>query len=189
MADLSVITAAISVADPADTGVGFAAPAEASQVPLSYDVLASVFTSTPGLVADKIKAVLEFAWQHLRQQDRHRVIFAYDEAQNLSDNAPKEQFPLSVLLDVFQSIQRKGIPFMLVLTGLPTLFPKLVDARTFAERMFRVVTLTRLTEDESRDAIVTRSRSPDVPSYLRSTLFMPYGKNRAGTPTLFSYLS
>jgi hypothetical protein len=31
------------------------------------------------------------------------------------------EFPLSVMLDVFQSIQRKGIPFMLVLTGLPTL--------------------------------------------------------------------
>ena len=69
------------------------------------------------------------------------MIFAYDEAQNLSDHAGKEQFPLSVLLDVFQSIQKKGIPFMLVLAGLPTLFPKLVDARTYAERMFRVMTL------------------------------------------------
>jgi hypothetical protein len=82
------------------------------------------------------------------------VIFAYDEAQNLSDHASKDQFPLSVLLDVFQSIQTKGIPFMLVLAGLPTLFPKLVDARTYAERMFRVMTLTRLSDDESREAIL-----------------------------------
>jgi hypothetical protein len=36
---------------------------------------------------------------------------------------------------------------------LPTLFPKLVDARTYAERMFRVMTLTRLSDDESREAI------------------------------------
>jgi hypothetical protein len=43
---------------------------------------------------------------------------------------------------------------MLVLTGLPTLFPKLVDARTFAERMFRVVTLTKLNDEESREAIL-----------------------------------
>lgn len=62
----------------------------------------------------------------------------YEEAQNLSDKAEKEQFPLSLLLDAFQSIQKKDIPFMLRLTGLPTLFPKLVDARTLAERMFRV---------------------------------------------------
>jgi hypothetical protein len=84
----------------------------------------------------------------------HRVIFAYDEAQNLSDHAEKEQFPLSVLLDVFQSIQKKGIPFMLVLAGLPTLFPKLVDARTYSERMFRVVTLSKLDDEESEEAIL-----------------------------------
>lgn len=44
--------------------------------------------------------------------------------------------------------------FMLVLVGLPTLFPKLVDARTYAERMFRVVILTKLNDDESREAIL-----------------------------------
>ncbi len=61
--------------------------------------------------------------------------------------------PLSLLLDVFQSIQRKNIPFMLALTGLPTLFPKLVEARTFAERMFRVVFLSPLSREETRAAI------------------------------------
>ena len=88
-------------------------PLHRDRVPLSHEVLASVYTSTPGLISDKIKATLEFAWHHLRQQGQHEVIFAYDEAQNLADHAEKEQFPLSVLLDVFQSIQKKGIPFML----------------------------------------------------------------------------
>jgi hypothetical protein len=81
------------------------------------------------------------------------VIFAYDEAQTLSDQARQGQYPLSLLLDVFQSLQRKDIPFMLVLTGLPTLFPKLVDARTFSERMFRVITLNKLSHEESKEAI------------------------------------
>lgn len=156
MADLSVITSTVSVEAPSRM-IGFSAAGQGettSQIPLSYEVLVSVYESTPGLIEDKIKAVLEFAWHHLRHQERHRVIFAYDEAQNLSDSATKEEYPLSMLLDVFQSIQKKGIPFMLVLTGLPTLFPKLVDARTFAERMFRVVILTRLSEDESREAIL-----------------------------------
>jgi hypothetical protein len=58
-----------------------------------------------------------------------------------------------MLLDIFQSIQKKGIPFMLLLTGLPTLFPKLVEARTYAERMFHVVTLDRLNEVDCKDAI------------------------------------
>ncbi len=154
VADLSILTSATVTMDDPRSGVGFTDAGKTAQVPLSYEVLLSAYESTPGLVADKIKAVLEFAWQHLRQQERHRVIFAYDEAQNLSDNAQKEQFPLSVLLDVFQSIQKKGIPFMLVLTGLPTLFPKLVEARTYAERMFRVVMLGKLSEGESREAIL-----------------------------------
>ena len=58
------------------------------------------------------------------------------------------------MLDVFQSLQRKGIPFMLALAGLPTLFPKLVEARTFSERMFRVVFLDRLNQKDSQDAII-----------------------------------
>jgi hypothetical protein len=155
LADLALITSSVAIEGPRDRQpAGFAAPAEPRLVPLSHDVLASVYANTPGLISDKIKTTLEFAWQHLRKLDQHRVIFAYDEAQNLSDHAEKEQFPLSVLLDVFQSIQKKGIPFMLVLTGLPTLFPRLVDARTYAERMFRVVTLTKLNEEESQDAIL-----------------------------------
>jgi hypothetical protein len=165
LADLALITSSIMVVEeqrPANP-TGFGVPGEPRRIPLSHEVLASVFTSTPGLTADKIKATLEFAWHHLRGQGQHRVVFAYDEAQNLSDHAEKEQFPLSVLLDVFQSIQKKGIPFMLVLAGLPTLFPKLVDARTYAERMFRVVTLSKLSNAESEDAI----RTPiEVPSLL-----------------------
>jgi hypothetical protein len=154
LADLALITSSLTVQDPQPAKhAGFMAQ-ESKPVPLSHEVLASVYAGTPGLVADKIKATLEFAWEHLRQQEPRRVVFAYDEAQNLSDHADKEQFPLSVLLDVFQSIQKKGIPFMLVLAGLPTLFPKLVDARTYAERMFRVVTLSKLDTEESREAIL-----------------------------------
>lgn len=140
LADLALVSSSARVANPdRGPGVGFAAPESPDEVPLSHQILVDVYNDTPGLVADKIKATLEFAWQHLKSEGQHRIIFAYDEAQNLSDHAGKEQFPLSVLLDVFQSIQKKGIPFMLVLAGLPTLFPKLVDARTYAERMFRVM--------------------------------------------------
>lgn len=155
LADLALVTSSTTVMQrPPGQPVGFAAPAEPQEVSLSHAVLAAVYNETPGLISDKIKATLEFAWEHLRQQGQHKVIFAYDEAQNLSDHAGKDQFPLSVLLDVFQSIQRKGIPFMLVLAGLPTLFPRLVDARTYAERMFRVMTLAKLNEGESREAIL-----------------------------------
>jgi hypothetical protein len=163
LADLSLITSSVTI-ERAHAGVGFTAGAE--RVPLSHHVLADVYEQTPGLISDRIKATLEFAWDHLRQHGKQRVVFAYDEAQNLADHAGKEEFPLSVLLDVFQSIQKKGIPFMLVLAGLPTLFPKLVDARTYAERMFRVITLNRLNRKESREAILKPIEVADCPIVL-----------------------
>jgi len=166
LADLALITASLTIESPPTPQVGFGKSSDPIQVPLNYEVLVSVHNSTPGLVADKIKAVLEFAWLHLQNQSKQRVVFAYDEAQNLSDNSSGDQFPLSVLLDVFQSIQKKGIPFMLVLTGLPTLFPKLVEARTYSERMFRVVTVSRLSDTESREAILVPIKKANCPVVL-----------------------
>jgi hypothetical protein len=93
-------------------------------------------------------------WQYVESSLEVRgIVLAYDEAQNFSDQAKQDEHPLSILLDVFQSIQKKGVPIMLVLTGLPTLFPKLVAARTFSERMFRVVTLGKLDNVASTEAI------------------------------------
>lgn len=114
-------------------------------------------------ISDKLKAILEFVWSVLPQTAISGVVFAYDEAQNLSDHAERNEYPLSLLLEVFQSIQRKNIPFLLILTGLPTPRTKLVGARTYSERMFNVVFLKQLDEPASRDAIVTPTSSDDCP--------------------------
>jgi len=189
LADLALITSSATAIDPAaKQQVGFAAPAEPKEVPLSHKVLVGVYNQTPGLTADKIKATLEFAWEHLQGREQQRVIFAYDEAQNLSDHASKDQFPLSVLLDVFQSIQSKGIPFMLVLAGLPTLFPKLVDARTYAERMFRVMTLTRLSDDESREAILKPIEVAECPVKLAPDSVEVIIHESAGYPYFIQFI-
>jgi AAA ATPase domain len=189
LADLALVTSSITVPDPSDAQqVGFATQSQLQEVPLTHEVLVSVYEGTPGLIADKIKATLEFAWEHLRRKDQQRVIFAYDEAQNLSDHAANEQFPLSVLLDVFQSIQKKGIPFMLVLAGLPTLFPKLVDARTYAERMFRVMTLTKLTPDESREAILRPIEVAECPVRLSPESVEVIVHESAGYPYFIQFI-
>jgi AAA ATPase-like protein len=190
LADLSLITSSATVSVPAGPRgqIGFAPSAQPSEVPLTHDILVGIYANTPGLVADKIKATLEFAAQQLKGQGQSRVIFAYDEAQNLADHSKKDQFPLSVLLDVFQSIQKKGIPFMLVLAGLPTLFSKLVDARTFAERMFRVVTLTRLSEEESREAIVKPIEKADCPVKLTPDSVGTIIHESAGYPYFIQFI-
>ena len=152
--DLSPITSGVVVGTEEIRRAGFSTGAATIVRMLDYQALTDAYARIPGLSLDKIKGVLEMAWSALARSSRVRgVIFAYDEAQNLADQAAKEQYPLSLLLDAFQSLQRKGLPLMLVLTGLPTLFPKLVAARTFAERMFRVVFLERLNASDSEDAI------------------------------------
>lgn len=153
LTDLSVVTSAMTLKTGDKQSAGFTNQSAPILQPVNFDFLKRMFDDTPGLVLDKLKAVLEFVWTLVQQTGRRGIIFAYDEAQNLADNSAKEQFPLSVMLDLFQSIQRKGIPFMLVLVGLPTLFPKLVEVRTYAERMFRVVALGQLSEDDRKDAI------------------------------------
>ena len=154
LTDLSVVTSSIVVAEHITQGIGFTAEQRQTQQTLNFQTLNRLYEETPGLPSDKIKTVLEVVWSCLKEHRLKGIIFAYDEAQNLSDHAEKEQYPLSLLLDVFQSLQRKDIPFMLVLTGLPTLFPKLVEARTFAERMFRVVFLDRLSNENVKEAIL-----------------------------------
>jgi DNA-binding transcriptional ArsR family regulator len=154
MADLAVITSSMTVDSQVIQQLGFDRNAVEVDVKLDFNQMVEIYELTPGLASDKLKAVLEVVWSVLKDQNAHGLIFAYDEAQIMSDHAEKDQYPLSLMLDVFQSIQRKEIPFMLVLTGLPTLFPKLVEARTFSERMFRIVFLDRLSREESREAII-----------------------------------
>jgi hypothetical protein len=162
LTDLSVITSGVTVPISRPTKY-FETQSFPTAVPLNYGTLVQLYTSAPGLVSDKLKFVLETAWTALRGLQRRGVVFAYDEAQNLTDHAKKDQYPLSLILDVFQSLQRKNIPFMLALAGLPTLLPKLVDARTFAERMFHVVWLKPLKFDDAKQAIQKPIASKKLP--------------------------
>ena len=165
LTDLSVITSTIIVDIQKSQGIGFSADTAISAKTLSYQGLVAMFEGAPGLVADKLKSVLITVWRLLQSQRPgiRGIVFAYDEAQNLSDHAAKEQFPLSMLLDVFQSIQRQDVPFLLALTGLPTLPLKLVEARTYTERMFSITFLKRLNEVESRAAITEPVKASNCP--------------------------
>jgi len=161
--NLSIVTRNIATGTVEAPTFGFIGTKESEAITLSYERLSAIYKEAPGLISDKLKSLFQFVAPHIRKAGKRGIVFAYDEAQNMSDHAEKDQFPLSILLDVFQSIQRQNIPFMLLLVGLPTLFPKLVAARTYTERMFRVVFLKQLNEQESRDAItkpVSDSKCP-----------------------------
>jgi hypothetical protein len=124
--------------------------------PLEFGDLQSIYDTTPGFNSDKIKAVLEYSAKRITSVGLRGIVFAYDEAQNLVDKKDREQFPLSLVCDVFSNLQKRnlGCQFLLVMTGLPTLVTHLNEARTYTERMFHTLVLDRLSENETREAIL-----------------------------------
>ncbi|HYW78248.1 MAG TPA: hypothetical protein VE890_01685, partial [Thermoguttaceae bacterium] len=80
------------------------------------------------------------------------------------------------------------IPFMLVLVGLPTLFPKLVEARTFAERMFRVVFLDRLNKSDSREAVLKPIEDNRCPVTLEDTSVRRITEASGGYPYFIQFI-
>jgi hypothetical protein len=186
--DLSVVTSSIAIGRDTFIGAGFTSKENVRNTTLGYDLLVGIYDSTPGLVVDKLKAVFTAIAPQVALSGKKGIIFAYDEAQNLSDHAARNEYPLSLLLDLFQSIQRQNIPFMLVLSGLPTLFPKLVEARTYAERMFRVMFLSQLTEAESRQAITTPVAAASCPVNFSPVAVTMIYQHSGGYPYFIQFI-
>ncbi len=188
-ADLALVTSNIVVATEEVRRAGFSAEREEIPRTLGFRDLMDTYERVPGLSLDKIKGVLGVAWRAVSSMPNVRgIVFAYDEAQNLADRSANEQYPLSLLLDSFQSLQRQGFPMMLVLTGLPTLFPKLVEARTFSERMFRVVFLDRLSESESTEAVRRPIDDAECPVRLEGGSVSKIVKMSGGYPYFIQFI-
>ena len=150
LADLAVATSGWTVAAERTSGMGFAPRFEEREIRATRDVLREIFSGTPGLVQDKLKKIVALAGQWAREQGFRGIVFGCAGTQTLCAQELEGEFPLALLLSVFQSVQRAGIPAMLLLAGLPELPLKLAEARTFSERMFRVISLTRPSGDASR---------------------------------------
>lgn len=193
LTDLSVVTSSVVLPAPPKKSIGFGSVELPGETVLGFEQLATTFTNTPGLVLDKLRATLEMAWTLIVSSaasgDCPRgLVFAYDEAQNFGDHAAGNEYPLSILLDLFQSLQRKNIPFLLVMAGLPPLFPTLVEARTFAERMFRVRFLERLTDEECRQAILRPIAESNCPHPLDESLVETIVRESGGYPYFVQFI-
>src|SRR5262249_45294467 len=152
LTDLSVFTSTLTLKQ-TGSPIGFEHQPRKMNSPIDFGLLWSLFDKQPGLIVDKLKSTLEFVWKAVQSIGSRGVLFAYDEAQVVRDREEDHQYPLATLLETFQSVQRKGMRYMLLLTGLPTLFPKLVESRTYAERMFEVQEIGRLNSKACKDAI------------------------------------
>lgn len=153
--DLATLLAPLVTVTITKESIGFAGTPTQMERPLTFDDLWAAYERTSGLVIDKLQAVFANVSDMISGVNIRGIVFAYDEAQNLSDHAGAKEYPLSLLLDLFSSLQRKYTHkcFLLVFTGLPTLFPKLNESRTYTERMFHVLQLERLSEMEAKKAV------------------------------------
>lgn len=151
LTDVSAFTSELRLETEQQAGMGLTRGSDV--VSLDYSYLLNYFEYQPGLNTDKLKATLELVWRSVQAVGKRGILFAYDEAQVVQDRKDKDQFPLALLLETFQSVQRKGMRLMLLLTGLPTLFPRLVESRTYAERMFKIQHIGRLSEVASERAV------------------------------------
>lgn len=190
VADLSQLLTPIIVRRSETMEFGFSQGTKKTETPLSFDDLWNVYESTPGLTTDKLKEVLFTAQKLLRGTQVSGILFAYDEAQNLSDHAKEGEYPLSALLDVFSSLQKNHdeIPIMLVLTGLPTLFPRLNEARTYTERMFEVMQLERLSIDACRLAITKPIEIAESPLQFGDYVVNDVTRMSGGYPYFIQYI-
>ncbi|MEM1192434.1 MAG: ATP-binding protein [Pseudomonadota bacterium] len=188
LTDISIIAAPLLVQETIKTPIGFNSKDQTRSQSVGFHSLKQFYDAEPGLEADKLKSLLRFLWEALREKT-NGIVFAYDEAQVLEDHAGDREFPLSMLLEVFQSIQKQGIPFLLVLTGLPTLTSKLVEARTYSERMFKTVTLSQLDPEETKQAIIEPTQSQNSPLRFEVHEVNEIAKMSSGYPYFIQYIS
>lgn len=186
LTDIALITSGIKVGS--KPVLGFRAESAHKDTYLTFDFLIDYYSSVPGLPADKLKSLLMYVWQCIEPLEVKGVVFAYDEAQTLSDHEKDKQYPLSLLLDVFQFLQKNGVPFMLVLTGLPTLLVKLVETRTYTERLFRVQILDRLSDADSRDAILVPIKKSNHPLRFNDATVQHIMSQAGGYPYFIQFI-
>ena len=186
LADLASITSSFSVTIQEQNRIGFVNSTGNKEIYLTYAMLTAIYNNTPGLESDKLKNVLEIVWNAIKGKVKG-IVLAYDEAQNLKDHAAERQYPLSLLLEVIQYLQRKQIPYLLILTGLPTLYPTLVETRTYSERMFHIISLDKLSKEASREAIVTPIKKDNCPTTFHENTIQEIIRLSSGYPYFIQF--
>jgi len=77
---------------------------------------------------------------------------------------------------------------MLALTGLPTLYPKLNEARTYSERMFHTMYLSRLAPEDARAAIVKPIELTQSPLTFSTSTIESILKSSSGYPYVIQFI-
>lgn len=163
--------------------------AEGAGTPVAFDALQNMYERAPGLPSDRLRSVLTRLSSRVIQGQAKGLLFAYDEAQCLSDHAERDEFPMSLLVETIAGIQKKcGVAqCLLILSGLPQVFDALIDTRTYTERMFHVMRLERLSREDTFDAVATPLQRLTPPLYVSADLLEKCVELTGGYPYLIQF--
>ena len=117
------------------------------------DLISILIQKYKGPLGDRLESILKDVHNAMLEAGYNGLVLLYDEFHFIEDGKIADNFPLSLLLESFSHIQQEGLKYYLVLSGLPPLFPNLVKAKTYAERMFSVKNIGNLSKDASFKAI------------------------------------
>jgi len=126
------------------------------------DFISILIQKYKGPLGDRLEAILTDVYEAIIKAEYNGLVFLYDEFHFIEDSKIPNNFPLSLLLETFSHVQQEGLRYYLVLSGLPQLFPNLVKAKTYAERMFSVKSLRNLPKESSREAIVLPLKKSNI---------------------------
>ncbi|MGB9669383.1 MAG: AAA family ATPase [Anaerolineales bacterium] len=127
---------------------------EEERAPITEEIIYNLLSKYPGPLGDRFESALKEVHHVLEETGFHGLVLLYDEFHYIEDQRIQKNYPLSMLLEAFSHCQQEGLRYYLVLSGLPPLFPNLVSAKTYAERMFIVEELGSLDKDAARSAVV-----------------------------------
>jgi hypothetical protein len=117
------------------------------------DFISILLQKYKGTLGDRLESILNDVYEAINEAGYNGLVFLYDEFHFIEDGKITNHFPLSLLLESFSHVQQEGLRYYLVLSGLPPLFPNLVKAKTYAERMFSVKRIGNLSKEASCEAI------------------------------------
>ena len=117
------------------------------------DIISILIQKYKGPLGDRLEAILRDVYNAILEAGYNGLVLLYDEFHFIEDGKVNDNYPLSLLLESLSHVQQEGLRYYLVLSGLPPLFPNLVKAKTYAERMFSVKNIGNLSKDASFKAI------------------------------------
>jgi len=92
-------------------------------------------------------------WPVFQKRGYKGVILLFDEFHNMSGGNGKKTYVLTAFISAINQLQNKGIPYHLVLAGIPRLVFNVRNARSYSERMFRISVLDSLTAEDAAEAV------------------------------------